>query len=65
MKKLLIVMGILIALMLVIGYVKNKRQLETSIVVTQEEDLNKELVTTEDDGGAADFVELQESAEGL
>ena len=64
MKKLLIAIGILIGLVLVVSYVI-KSQTDTSIVVTQEEDLNKELGTTEDDGGAADFVELLKSAEGL
>ncbi|GEM_PF-5440413 len=41
-----------------------KTQVEGTTVTT-EEDLNKGLMTTEDDGGTADFVELERSAEGL
>lgn len=45
--------------------VKTQTEEKTVVTMTAEEDLNKELGTTADDGGAADFVELQKSAEGL
>ncbi len=64
MKKVLAILVILAAAALVwVGLAKKTQVGKTA--VTAEEDLNKELMTTEDDGGAADFVELQKSAEGL
>lgn len=56
MKKILAILVVLAAAVLVWMMFAKK---------TQEEDLNKELGTTVDDGGAADFGELQKSAEGL
>ncbi|KKU95499.1 MAG: hypothetical protein UY27_C0015G0005 [Candidatus Gottesmanbacteria bacterium GW2011_GWA1_48_13] len=37
----------------------------TGASTTKTENLEAELQQTEDDGGAADFVELEKSAEGL
>ncbi len=64
MKKVLAILVILAAAALVWMGLAKKTQVGRT-AVTAGEDLNKELMTTEDDGGAADFVELQKSAEGL
>lgn len=57
MKKVLAALAILILVVVVIWMNLAKK--------AQGEDLDKELGTTVDDGEAADFVELQQSAEGL
>lgn len=48
-------------------YVFKKQMTEEAVLYTApiEENLTTELTKTEDDGGTADFVELEKSAEGL
>ena len=58
MKKVLIILAVLAMAILAWVVWANKTQITT-------EDLSKELNMTVDDGGAADFGELQKSAEGL
>ena len=58
MKKALIILAVLAVAVLAWVVWGNKTQITT-------EDLSRELNTTVDDGGAADFGELQKSAEGL
>ena len=67
MKKVLIVIVLVLAAVLLwAGLTKKTARPQTgAVIVTTEEDLNKELDSTVDDGGAADFGELQNSAEGL
>ena len=71
MKKILAILIILglAAVLVWAGYKYAYRKpvlLTTTITTTTKtEDLEAELQQTEDDGGAADFVELEKSAEGL
>lgn len=72
MKKVLMILVVLAVVALIwmtlIRKIQNSQPVKTQVggtTVTVEEDLDKELGTTVDDGGAADFVELQNSAEGL
>ncbi len=65
MKKVLAILVILAAAAALVWVGLAKKTQVGRTAVTAGEDLNKELMTTEDDGGAADFVELQKSAEGL
>lgn len=65
MKKTLVILAVLFSLGILVWMKVGKKTPVINTPVTSGEDLNKELMTTEDDGGAADFVELQSSAEGL
>lgn len=61
MKKILAILVIL-GLAVVLVWAGYKYAYTTT---TKTENLEGELLQTEDDGGAADFVELEKSAEGL
>ena len=67
MKKILVlIVLVLAAVLLWTGLTKKTARPQTgAATATTEEDLNKELDSTVDDRGAADFGELQNSAEGL
>jgi len=78
MKKVLILIVLVLAVVLIwvgyrYGYKKpvTKGTYTTPVVGTvpsgtpAEDNLQTELKQTEDDGGAADFVELEKSTEGL
>ncbi len=65
MKKILIVIVVLVAI--VIGwkyFYKPKMEVKPQVEGVQT-NLEQDLKSTEDDGGAADFKELDKSAEGL
>lgn len=66
MKKVLVIIAVLVAIMAVGWMVFNKPQMivKPQIEGTQT-NLEQELKSTEDDAGAADFKELDKSAEGL
>ncbi|MEK7091061.1 MAG: hypothetical protein AAB887_00960 [Patescibacteria group bacterium] len=65
MKKTLAILAVLVLVAVLVWMKVGRKTPTVNTPVTTGEDLNKELMATEDDGGAADFVELQNSAEGL
>ncbi len=65
MKKILIIIAVLVAIIFGWRYFNKPKVVVKPQVEGAQTNLEQDLKSTEDDGGVADFEELDKSAEGL